>query len=130
MNFLVCFDGSQVARDVLKLAIKEAKVYNGKIYIIHSMRGGSDIPRSEFETAESNLNELRDEVEREKIPCEANLSVRGMAPGEDIVSYAKENNIDRIIIGVKRRSKTGKMLFGSTAQYVILEAHCPVLTLK
>ncbi|MBW2582853.1 MAG: universal stress protein, partial [Deltaproteobacteria bacterium] len=52
------------------------------------------------------------------------------SPGEHLVYYAKDNNIDEIIIGVRRRSKVGKMVFGSTAQYVILEAPCPVLAVK
>jgi nucleotide-binding universal stress UspA family protein len=38
--------------------------------------------------------------------------------------------VDAIIIGVKRRSKVGKLLFGSNAQYVIIKADCPVTTVK
>jgi nucleotide-binding universal stress UspA family protein len=53
-----------------------------------------------------------------------------LEPGEDLVQYAKEHAIDEIMIGVRRRSKVGKLVFGSTAQYVILEAHCPVLSVK
>jgi nucleotide-binding universal stress UspA family protein len=33
-------------------------------------------------------------------------------------------------VGVKRRSKVGKLLMGSTAQYVVLQADCPVVTVK
>lgn len=49
---------------------------------------------------------------------------------KDIVQYAKENEVDEIVVGVKRRSKVGKLVFGSNAQYVIIEAPCPVLTVK
>jgi nucleotide-binding universal stress UspA family protein len=41
-----------------------------------------------------------------------------------------ENQIKEIVVGVKRRSKVGKLLMGSTAQYVILKADCPVITVK
>jgi nucleotide-binding universal stress UspA family protein len=58
------------------------------------------------------------------------LSVRGLQAGEDIVLLAEENKVDEIIIGVRRRSKVGKLLFGSTAQYVILNAPCPVVSVK
>ncbi len=43
---------------------------------------------------------------------------------------SKANEIDLIFIGVKKRSKVGKLVFGSTAQYVILEAPCPVVSVK
>jgi nucleotide-binding universal stress UspA family protein len=56
--------------------------------------------------------------------------VRGLEAGEDLVRFAKEEEIDEIYIGIKKRSKVGKFIFGSTAQYVILEAHCPVVTIK
>ncbi len=130
MQYLVCFDGSQVARDCLKWSIKHANAAEDHICIVHSMLGGPNMPRRDFETAERNLKQARQQVEKAGIPCEADLSVRGMEAGEDIVRYAREKDIDEIVIGVKRRSKVGKMFFGSTAQFVILEAHCPVLTLK
>jgi nucleotide-binding universal stress UspA family protein len=38
--------------------------------------------------------------------------------------------MEEIIIGVRRRSKVGKLLFGSTAQYVILKAPCPVVSVR
>jgi nucleotide-binding universal stress UspA family protein len=35
-----------------------------------------------------------------------------------------------VIIGIVKKSKVGKILFGSTAQYLILNAPCPVLTVR
>jgi nucleotide-binding universal stress UspA family protein len=58
------------------------------------------------------------------------LLIRGLSAGEDLVEFANENEVDEIIVGVKRRSKVGKLLMGSTAQYVILQAECPVVTVK
>ena len=69
-------------------------------------------------------------LETQGIEFDTHILVRGLAPGEDIVQYAEEKQVDEIIIGIKKRSKVGKLVFGSTAQYVILEAHCPVLSLK
>jgi len=34
------------------------------------------------------------------------------------------------VVGVRRRSKVGKLLIGSTAQHVILNAPCPVVSIK
>ncbi|MFW6334570.1 MAG: universal stress protein [Desulfosalsimonas sp.] len=53
-----------------------------------------------------------------------------MTPDEDLVAYATEQQVDEIVIGIRKRSKMGKLLFGSTAQFLILNAPCPVLTVK
>jgi len=58
------------------------------------------------------------------------LSVRGLEAGEDLVQLADEHKAGEVIIGVRRRSKVGKLIFGSTAQYVVLNAPCPVVTVK
>ncbi|MCH7660702.1 MAG: universal stress protein [Euryarchaeota archaeon] len=46
--------------------------------------------------------------------------------GETIVDLAKSEGADRVIVGGRRRSPTGKAVFGSTAQEVMLSAPCPV----
>ena len=130
MNILVGYDGSKVAQDALKLAKKHAEKMGARIHVVTSMEGGPNVPRETFEKAERQLEEAKTGVRADNIACEAHLSVRGLQPGEDLVQYAEENQIDQIIIGVRQRSKVGKLIFGSTAQHVILEAPCPVVSVK
>ncbi len=130
MNILVGYDGSKVAGDALKLAREQAKAFNAKVFIVTSMVGGPEVTREEFERAEKDLEFAKSGFKKEEVPCEARLSVRGMEAGEDLVQFADENNIDLMIVGIRRRSRVQKLVFGSNAQYVILESPCPVLTVK
>jgi nucleotide-binding universal stress UspA family protein len=130
MNILVGYDGSKVAADALRLAQKQAKAFNGKVFIVTSMVGGPEVLREDFEKAERELEFAKSGFKKEEIPCEARLSVRGLQPGEDLVQFAEENKIDLIVVGIRRRSRVQKLVFGSNAQYAILEAPCPVLTVK
>ena len=56
--------------------------------------------------------------------------VRGNDPAEDLISVAEEENADFIVIGLRRRSPVGKLILGSNAQRILLDAPCPVLAVK
>jgi len=58
------------------------------------------------------------------------MIMKGVSSGDDLVSSATDNKIDKINVGVRNRSKVGKLLLGSVTQLVILEAQCPVVSVK
>ena len=130
MKILVGFDGSKVSEAAIKLAAERAHAFDTQLLLVQSMVGGPEVPKRDFENAEQELKYQKNQLKKKNIACESLLSVRGLQPGEDLVELAKEHQVDEIIMGVKRRSKVGKLVFGSTAQYVILNATCPVVTVK
>lgn len=130
MRLLVGYDGSDISQKALEFACKQAGILNADILVMTSMVGGPEVPRQEFVRLEKMLAAAQTLVNAAKLQAETLLSVRGLEPGEDLVQCAQENQIDLIVIGIKKRSRVSKMVFGSTAQYTILNAGCPVLTVN
>jgi nucleotide-binding universal stress UspA family protein len=58
------------------------------------------------------------------------LLIDTIQAGEQIVNLAEQSNADMVVLGLRRRSMVGKVIFGSNAQYIIINAPCPVLTVK
>lgn len=130
MNILVGYDGSNAAMDAVKLAVIHARAFDAQLLIVNSLKGGKESSPEEIKTAEEQLAYIESFLAEKKIAFKTHLLVRGMSPGEDIVRFASENFVEEIVIGIKRRSKVGKLLFGSNAQYIILNANCPVVTIR
>ena len=130
MKILVGYDGTNSAKEALSLAKIHAKLFGATVDIITSMEKGTEGQREQIEQAEHGLEWAKSLFDENGIACNTHLLIRGLAPGEDIVEFAEENKVDEIVIGVKRRSKVSKLLLGSTAQYVILQATCPVVSVK
>ena len=130
MKILVGYDGTNSAKEALNLAKSHAKAFGASVEVVTSMQKGTESDRSDIEQAERGLEYAKSLFEKADISCNTHLLIRGLSPGEDLVEFANENQIGEIVVGVKRRSKVGKLLMGSTAQYVILTADCPVVTVK
>ncbi|MCU0556781.1 MAG: universal stress protein [Desulfobacterales bacterium] len=130
MRIMVGYDGSNAAKDALVLAKKHAKAFEAKVFVISSLERGNEDQLPKIDQAERDLEYAKSFLEKDNIPCETHLLIRGLSPGEDLIQFANENEIDEIIVGVKRRSNVGKLVFGSNARYVIMEANCPVVTVK
>jgi nucleotide-binding universal stress UspA family protein len=130
MKFLVGYNGSAEAKAALLLAGDFAKIFDAKVFVMASMEGGAGEKLEDINQAEENLREAKDIFDEMGVECETHQMARGLAPGEDLVKFAEENEIDQIYVGIEKKSKTSKLLLGSTAQYVILKAPCPVITTK
>lgn len=130
MKILVGYDGTNSAKEALNLAKSHAKAFGASVDVVTSMQKGTESDRNDIEQAERGLEYAKSLFAEADISCNTHLLIRGLSPGEDLVEFANENQIKEIVVGVKRRSKVGKLLMGSTAQYVILKADCPVITVK
>jgi len=129
MKILIAYDKNMSTAKVMDEALLRAKKLGAYVYLVRTC--SSDIKQLELNQMESQMEELGREVfKKNDVTYETHILIRGLDAGEDIVKYAREKEIDEIIIGIKKKSKVEKLVFGSTAQYVILEAHCPVLSVK
>jgi nucleotide-binding universal stress UspA family protein len=130
MNILVCYDENEAAKEALNSGVEHGLAFNAKVFVITSLIGGSKDDIEDNKRAEKGLAYAQSVLDKAGVAGETRLLVRGLTAGEDIIQFAEENSIDEIIIGVKKTSKVGKLVFGSTAQHVILESRCPVVTIK
>ena len=131
MKILVGYDGSNAAKDALKLAQKHAKAFGAKIEVVKSVTRHHPLDQGLIQAAEEKLEqEIRNQIIGDIPSYETRLLVSSQSAGENLIWIAELLKIDEIIIGARKRSKVGKLLMGSTVQHVILNASCPVVSIK
>ena len=82
-----------------------------------------------FATAE-DLDALRDQLAQIKLEHEVRQVTQGRSAAEEVLDVASEVDATLIVIGIRRRTAVGKLITGSTAQQILLDADCPVLAVK
>ena len=143
-NILFCTDFSASAQAALPYAIDLAKKYGATFHLLHVYQDAGHI--AEFELSsdtksdyirvahlmgkemEKRLEALCEEISAELGSCKR-LMVRGKAHTE-IIRYAKESEIDLIVMASHGLSGLEHVLFGSTAERVARECPCNVLIIK
>ena len=131
MKFMVCYDGSKEAKKALELAREHAKVWGASLEVVNSIMREISLKRSFIEKKEHSLeNSIKELLGGSDIPYKVELLIDTLHPEEQMVQFAEKEKIDQIFVGIEKTSKVGKLVFGSTAQYMILKAPCPVLTVK
>jgi nucleotide-binding universal stress UspA family protein len=114
----------------LRRAAEEALLRNAKLVVVNSHRGGREFDRDDSVQSETELEQIRDQLTEAGVSHEIRQLVRGMDPADDLIQVAADVQADFIVIGLRRRSPVGKLLLGSNAQRVLLDAPCPVLAVK
>ena len=130
MKLVAAYNGTDESRLALDLAKKHAKIFNARLLVISSSEGGKTEKPEDISRIKLELDKIQAELESEGIDGEVNQLARGLSPGEDLVLFARENDVDQIYVGIRKKSRTSKLILGSTAQYIILKAECPVTSVK
>lgn len=130
MRFLAAYKNTPEARAALELAIEHAKRFGAELYVTTSQEGGEGEKTEDVFRVRQELKDVKERLRKTDLKFDVFEIVRGLSPGEDLVAFAEENNIDHIFAGIEKKSKMQKIILKSTAQYIILKAPCPVTTTK
>ncbi len=141
-RILVATDFSEPATKALEYAEALAQAFGGSVHVLHvfdshyvqdwmNLASPADLHRLreaiESETRE-RLSLVMSDVEVEKF--HARLVTRHGAPFREIVSYAKDEQVDLIVMGTRGRGGMVGMILGSVAERVVRTAPCPVLIVR
>lgn len=114
---VVGYSSKPEGRAALKRALAEAELRAGEVVVVHT-------------SADVEVADLRTELAGSGIPHEVLEAADALDPAEELISTAESRGAEFIVIGLRRRSPVGKLLLGSNAQRVLLDAACPVLAVK
>lgn len=130
MAIVVGYVAKPEGRAALRRAAEEARLRGTRLVVINSNRGGKDLDALENERYEQELAEVQAQLRGAGVDHEVRQLVRGLEPAEDLIGVAEEVGADFIVIGLRRRTPVGKLILGSNAQRILLDAPCPVLSVK
>jgi nucleotide-binding universal stress UspA family protein len=119
----------------LDRAVELARQPGGELHLV----GLVPLPHNDDEVRAYERSRAEREKELEKVAetfrddgltCQVHVPNGVRRPADAILSVARIEGADLIVIGMRRRSRVGKLVLGSTAQEVLLDAECDVLSVK
>ncbi|MDA8039482.1 MAG: universal stress protein [Actinomycetota bacterium] len=130
MNVVVGFTRSSEGRAALERAKNESRMRGARLVIVHSSRGGSHESAEDAAADTAELERVDLELSTAGIDHEIRKLARGGTPADDVIAVANESDDALIVIGLRRRSRVGKLMLGSNSQDILLQADCAVLAVK
>ena len=146
MKIMLIYRPTPEGEAALAAARQEARARDGRILAVRHVRGSVEQPvpalptqgqpsrdpqsAQDVDKLRGDMEALQDGLTADGISAEAVLLTEGSDPAEAFLEFARSEEVDLIVIGVRRRSPVSKLVMGSVAQDVVLRADCPVLTVK
>lgn len=142
MVIVAAVDDSAQAQAVLSEADTLAQSFGETVHVLHVMKRSEAVQAEQTSISEEadalSVGELRERaasvavelLQSNQTTADAEAVGRIGDPAAEIVSYADEVDARYVVVSPRQRSQTGKLLFGSVAQSVLLNASCPVVSLQ
>ncbi|WP_028650692.1 universal stress protein [Nocardioides halotolerans] len=111
----------------LAASISEATLRGADLVVVNAHRAHHG--ESE-DGAAAELDGVRSRVESAGVTVDVRQPETGLEASENLLAIAEEVGAELIVIGLRRRTPVGKLILGSNAQRILLDASCPVLAVK
>lgn len=106
--------------------LADAVTADDVVYVVNSLPGGDDTDSEDVTAGGDAIDVIADRLADAAVTIETHQFVRGNEPVEDLLAFAEEVDADEFVVGIRKRSPVGKVVFGSTAQNLLLGADRPV----
>ena len=148
-RIIVCLDGSELAEQILPYAAEQARRFNSALGLLRvvsepvlitpgipGVAGGAVVTTRMGKQAEREQLEADNYLKAvsERLLAKYQLQVECITligpPGQTIVDYASNNQINLIAIATHGRTGPGRAIFGSVADYVLRHSRLPILLIR
>ncbi len=127
MTIVVAYIPTAYSAAALDVAITEARLRDEPLLVVN---GGRGAPHHDPKSAtDGQLDELRAHLAEQGVPNQVER-VEGPDVGEEILAAAARVDASLIVVGIRGRTPIGKLLLGSVGQRVVMDADCPVVTVR
>ncbi|HVR31254.1 MAG TPA: universal stress protein [Acidimicrobiia bacterium] len=114
----------------LDRAVVEARLRAERLVVLHSARGGSGQTSEEALANAEAIDAVEAKLKAEGVEYSTHDYVRGNTPAQDIMAAVRDHGGSMIVIGIRTRSATGKLLLGSNTLDILHDTTVPVLCVK
>ncbi len=128
MTIVVGYVPTPEGEAALTAAISEARLRDEPLHVVNTSRGDSLVD-ARF-ASEDALAAVRARLAESGVVHEIDQHVGAHEASDELVDIADRVRASLIVIGLRRRTPTGKLLTGSQAQRILLDANVPVLAVK
>jgi len=135
-KILVPVNGTEISETAIPHALEIAEKHGAVVHALcaYNREGGyGSLSVESTERREGDLRERAEEIASGVVERAEAKGIEGVSavssgdPADSILDYVDEHDIDMVVIGARKRSPTGKLLFGSVTQSVILHTEIPVV---
>ena len=127
MSVIVGYVPTKEGRAALDYAVQECLLRGTDLVVVQTPRRGGDVDDHDLGP---ELESARGELEGADLTVSVTSGSDGNEPAEDLIVAVRNGPEDLIVIGLRRRTPIGKLILGSNAQRILLDAPCPVIAVK
>ena len=128
MTILVAYAPRPEGEVALQKGLEIAKRRNEHLIVVNASPGGTGEDASKADV--QDVERVEQIIADSGISAEFKQFVRGKSAVDEIEDLVESQSVSLLIIGLRQRSKVGKLIMGSVAQDILLSVHCPVLAVK